>query len=81
MTWHQVNIPWIELLYHELPDADTQPIRFEFHHDDLMDKAFDAMLAPLRGPLLDRLRQLRPFELWRCEYEDTDDMRGVPLPA
>jgi hypothetical protein len=81
MTWHQVSLPRVEVLYNELPDVDTQPIRFEFHHDDLMKKAFDAMLAPLRGPLLNRLRQLRPFELWRCEYEDTVGMRLVPLPT
>jgi hypothetical protein len=81
MTWHQVNVPWLEVLYRELPDGDTQPIRFEFHHDDLMDRAFDALLAPPSGPLLDRLRQLRPFDLWRCEYEDTSGLRRVPLGA
>jgi len=71
---YTVELEQLEREYHDLPDADDDPHGFDQAHDEMMDRAGDAVFRALAEPLR-RLREVRPFELWRTDYDDSESLR------
>ena len=72
--YYTVELRQLEQEWSDLPDADDDPHGFDREHDAMMARAADAVSRSLTEPLR-RLRSVRPFELWRCDYSDADELR------
>jgi|SRR5688572_4417151 hypothetical protein len=74
MYEYSVEVRQLEQEYFDLPDSQADLEAFERAHDQMMERAAAVTFRALAQPL-QRLRALRPFELWRCDYSDADELR------
>lgn len=72
--FYTVRVGQLEQEYFDLPDAEADLDAFERAHDQMMEHAAAVTFRALAEPL-QRLRAIRPFELWRCDYCDDDELR------
>lgn len=79
MYAYVIHLPFIEEVYYLLPCADDAPEQFDVEHDALMERAFEAVVRSVSGEPLRCLRQVRPFELWRCEYADNETLKKLAI--
>jgi hypothetical protein len=80
-----VELACLDALWHELPNAETQPEAFERAHDEMDRRVFDALresaLLPDALAALAALQRLRPHTITFVQYDDLETERTLLEPA